>query len=132
VFVSGDQAVVTEMQDLVPNVRYVVTKWAFGPYALKSRSVSKSEELIRLGCWDALRSVSGIEPFRLDPPYRIVEGDDVFEGDDLIGVFSRFTDPSGTWWRNQDINPERSVAKGRRQALCESDTAYNPFNRKRS
>lgn len=130
VFISGDKAAVDEMQLYTPNVEYVITKWAFGPYSIRSRSVRKTEELTREGCRKAILRSKEIKPFRLEGPYRISnKAGRAVENENLIKAMCEWTDPKGEKWGNQDINPERAIASEKRKALAKSETAYNPFIR---
>lgn len=80
VFISGDQAAVDEAKALVPGIQGAAVKWGLeekhklGALSIRkavSLSPSKAQEAIRVGAKAAMSKIDAIEPFSLDPPYRI-------------------------------------------------------------
>lgn len=43
VFLSGDKACIDELHQYISGFEYIITKWEFAPYSVKTRSVAKSE-----------------------------------------------------------------------------------------
>ncbi len=89
VYVSGDQAVVDEVRELIPQVGFTVTKWALHATLVRTLPCRKAVELIRRDVEAALRRRDEIPPLRLERPYEVVydaggrgermTGEDLFE-----------------------------------------------------
>ncbi|OGF51328.1 MAG: hypothetical protein A2044_04860 [Candidatus Firestonebacteria bacterium GWA2_43_8] len=129
VFVSGDKAVVNEVQRDIPNVGYVITKEAFGPYSAKTLAPKKAQELIRKEVEKSLRRKKGIKSYKITPPYifknetftcnerinLMAEGKKeiprVWKGDDLSKLYNEVVKPQPLdgKWGSQDIDPEMTL-----------------------
>ena len=104
IFVSGDKATVEETQQIIPDVYYVITKEAFGPYSAKTRVPKKSQELIRIETEKALGNINKIKPYTIKAPYIINKK---CEGRNLRQVHHELMAQSK--WASietQDIQPE--------------------------
>ncbi|RKY24506.1 MAG: hypothetical protein DRP79_07685, partial [Planctomycetota bacterium] len=115
VFVSGDKATIEETRQNIPNIEYVITKEAFGPYAAKTKIPKKVRRLIREGTERALKRLNEIKPLKIDPPYVIEMSDGRrFEGNGLRELWRKRVG----WGRklgNQDPEPERSRQRKKRE-----------------
>ena len=93
VLVSGDQAAIAEIRELVPNIEGVQVKEAFGTAAARSLRPDEAVRLIREGTARAIRRRGEIEPAPASLPVR-------FEGS--------FTDPSLALMAEQIPTVERT------------------------
>ncbi len=116
VFISGDQATVKEVQQVVPDVEDVVTKIAFGPYAAKTRTPKKARELIRLGVEKAIGRVDEIKPVHLKPPFILGEGEKQIQSDNLQELHKQWLNRWSNAMGNMDIQPERQRVQEKRAA----------------
>ena len=126
VFVSGDQATVEEVQQVVPRVEYAVTKVAFGPYAAKTRTPAKARELIREGTERALKRIPEIEPLKIDAPYVMGEGDAAKTSDSLAELIHERSTRSGKTIGNTDLDPERTRHSERRREWQKAESFLVP------
>lgn len=124
-FISGDKAVVSEVKELVPNVHYVVTKEAFGPYSAKTRVPKKSQMLIRQETERAIRNLTDIKPFKIAPPYRISRRDGEARGNNLREVYHELL---GKWinFGDQSLDPERTRFNEKRAEWSKRDSFLVP------
>jgi D-amino peptidase len=106
IFISGDKATVNEVKELIPNVHYVITKEAFGPYSAKTRVPKKSQELIRQETEKAILDLRKIQPFKIFPPYRMGKGENEIKGDDLRKLRHEYLNKWAKFG-SQDVQPER-------------------------
>jgi D-amino peptidase len=96
VFVSGDDFVCREAEELIPGIETGVVKVALGRWAARSLSHPAACDLIRLGVAEGIKRRKEIKSVKLHGPrYRIVVGPDpedmwhdkAVEGDDLLKVW---------------------------------------------
>ncbi|OGS22250.1 MAG: hypothetical protein A2252_06730 [Elusimicrobia bacterium RIFOXYA2_FULL_39_19] len=105
IFISGDSTTIEEVKQVVPDVRYAITKESFGPYAIKTRMPKKSQELIRIETEKALKNVKNIKPFVIKPPFVYKLGKNEVKGDNLRKV--HFDALVGwTQFGTQEVEPE--------------------------
>ena len=89
VYISGDDAVVREVRELIPQVGFTVTKWAIHATLVRTLPCRKAVELIRRDSEEAVRRRDEIPPLRFERPYEVVYdaggrgerlvGDDLFQ-----------------------------------------------------
>lgn len=66
--VTGDDAAVAEMQDLLGNVEGVVVKEALGFHSAKTLTPAAAQDLIRTGARRAVERLAEFVPYRVDGP----------------------------------------------------------------
>ena len=80
VFVSGDRAAANEARALVPGIEEAVVKWGLeekeklGALSVRkaiSLSPEKAQKVIREAAERAMHKIGDVEPYRVDPPYKM-------------------------------------------------------------
>ncbi len=78
VFLSGDDRACAEAREIIPEIVTVPTKQGMGIELALHLAMQRARVAIRAGAARAIRHLSGIGPFRVDPPYtleiRVLEG----------------------------------------------------------
>ena len=70
IFLSGDKATCEDISAHIDNIETVAVKEGFAK-AVISRHPKKSQEMIRTGVECAIKKLDTIEPFKLEPPYKV-------------------------------------------------------------
>ena len=110
VFISGDAAAIDQILALAPGIEHVKTKWAFGPYAARTRTPAKSCELIAAGVKKALSRRAENPTWDIRPPYVFKVRDGEIKGDDLWDLYNNRL-LAGVKWSDQDVEPQRSQVR---------------------
>ncbi len=72
VFVSGDQAIVAEAREKVPDVRAAIVKEAMHPFAARSVLPGEAQRRIEAGVREGVAARRSIGPYKVPgPPYRL-------------------------------------------------------------
>lgn len=92
VYISGDEAVVREVRELIPQVGFTVTKWALHATLVRTLPCRKAVELIRRDSEEAVRRRDEIPPLKFQGPYEVVydaggRGERMV-GDDLFKLYA--------------------------------------------
>jgi D-amino peptidase len=106
-FISGDAAAIDQVLALAPQIEHVKTKWAFGPYAARTRTPAKSCELIAAGVKKALSRKAKVPSWDIRPPYVFEDGRRRVEGENLWELYHKEW-RAGAKWGDQDVEPQRS------------------------
>jgi D-amino peptidase len=115
VFVSGDAAAIDQVLAQVPQMESVKTKWAFGPYAARTRTPAKACELIAVGVAKALARRAEIPCWNLPKPYVFTRDDgSLLQGNDLFELYKRMLDDCK--WDDQSLEPQLRLVRDRARA----------------
>ncbi|HZP83261.1 MAG TPA: M55 family metallopeptidase [Chthonomonadaceae bacterium] len=81
IFLSGDDKACAEAAALIPDIVTVATKQGMGIELALHLSAQRAREEIRAGARRAIEQLSGLAPFRIEPPYtleiRVLEGQSI-------------------------------------------------------
>jgi len=119
VLVSGDSAVRREVQGLIPDSEFVVTKEAAGPTLAKTITPALSAKRIREAARRGLERRDRITPYRLEPPFTFRvgnrKGDSVppdrpaLDMEDLLAAYRAFLATNMNYsqgWPDYDLQDE--------------------------
>jgi len=68
IFVSGDNYIVNEVKEKIPNIESAIVKKSLGTYIARSKSPQKSSEMIYEGVINGLKKCDKIKPFTIPGP----------------------------------------------------------------
>jgi len=71
IFVSGDDAVVKEAKELIPNISSAIVKWGYGWKSAKCLQPENAFKLIKEKASEAIENIHKVKPFRIDSPITV-------------------------------------------------------------